>query len=168
MEQTLFVMIVRIFSSATFLLVLFACSDEPVRKPNPGFVYFLVTEASIDKGDSYILPLLDPEDIAEARAIIAEGEHKIVLAKTTRNPDINYHRNVDLLRNKVWSWHVAEFIGFVDNTIEIYDGWPGYVEDNYAEWLETTRDAEGFGVIGFWDYTLEREVALEELDVSIK
>ena len=141
-----------------------SCDEEPDLKPNPDFVYFLVAEKNPDKGDSFILPLLNPNDIAEARAIIDNpDEPKIILAEITRDNAVNYHKNKDLLKNQQWSWHVAEFIGFVDFTIEIYDGWPKYVEDNYTEWVDITKGPNGNGRIGFWEYTVVREVQPSEL-----
>jgi hypothetical protein len=149
-----------------FLILFFSCNPdtefEPV--PNPDFVYFLVEDPAGGNNDSYILPLVNPEHIAQARAMIADPANvKIVLAEITKDPRINYYRNKDLLNNKNWSWHVAEFLGFYDTTIEIYDGWPQYVEDNYTEWVKNTKGSGSRGIIGFWSYYITREVPASEL-----
>ena len=142
-----------------------SCSNDDDEKPvaDPAMVYFLVTETDVEHGDSYILPLKDAEDIAAARAIIANNEKKIVLAEISNNPKENYSLNRDLLKNRTWSWHVVSFNGFVDTSIEILDGWPTYVEDNYSEWVEKTKGDGTNGNIGFWNYTLKREVSADEL-----
>jgi hypothetical protein len=160
-------MLTRILSISSLVsLFLTSChTDEPNLTPNPDFVYFLVGETNDSNGDSYILPLLDPADIATARAIIADPtKSQIILAEITKNKNVNYYVNKDLEGNKRLSWHVAEFLGFVDFTIEIYDGWPTYVEENYEEWVRITKGTNGNGRIGFWDYTIIREVDASELE----
>lgn len=144
--------------------VLCSCNNDD-EKPlaDPALVYFLVTETDVEHGDSYILPLKDEEDIAAARAIIANHETKIILAEISSNINENYSINKDLLNNRTWSWHVVSFNGFVDTSIEILDGWPTYVEDNYSEWVENTKGDGINGNIGFWNYTLKREVSADEL-----
>jgi hypothetical protein len=154
----------RLLSSLVLVGLLLMGCEEEVPTPNPDFVYFLVGEKNANNNDSYILPLLDPADITTARAIAAgTAEPQIILAEITRNKNINYYVNKDMVGEGRWSWHVAEFLGFVDNTIEIYDGWPGYVEEHYSEWVDDTKGDNGRGRIGFWDYTIIREVALSEL-----
>jgi hypothetical protein len=160
-------MLYRILSTLSLVgLFLISCSeDEPTLKANPNFVYFLVGETNESNGDSYILPLLDPADIATARAIIADPtKSQIILAEITKDNSKNYYVNKDLVGNKRWSWHIAEFLGFTDFTIEIYDGWPTYVEENYNEWVRITKGENGNGRIGFWDYRIIREVAASELE----
>ena len=44
---------------------------------------------------------------------------------------------------------MTDLIDFGDFSIEIYDGWPGYVESDVAGWIANTG-----GVIGFWNYTV--------------
>lgn len=148
------------------LLAMAACSDndnEP--EPNPNLVYFLVEAPLSIHTDSYVLALENETDITAARAMIEDVSlRKIVVAEITKDPKINYYRNRDLLNNKDWSWHVAKFIGFADVTIEIYDGWPQYVEDNYSSWVENTKGGGTNGVIGFWSFTVTREVDPSELE----
>jgi hypothetical protein len=150
---------------AILLTVALGCSkEEPAPKVNPSVVYFLVAERNSNRGESYILPLYKADDIAQARGMIARpSEQKIVVAEITRDKNVNYHINKDLLQNKKWSWHVASFLGFADMTIEIYDGWPQYVEDDFAGWTEITKGDNGNGRIGFWGYSIKREVSASEL-----
>jgi hypothetical protein len=128
-----------------------------------GTVYFLVSEITPDHGDSYILPLTDPDDIAQARAIVADPEAaaaRIVVASIAPcgEGECRY-RNRDLLQDgKRWSWCVTGFEAFAENTIEIYDGWPEFVEDDVDGWIQNTN-----GVIGFWAYTVTRELTPREV-----
>ena len=61
-----------------------------------------------------------------------------------------------------WSWHVSEFEGFVDSTIEILDGWPTYVEGDIDGWIANTN-----GYIGFWSYTVTAEVPQGDYDADL-
>jgi hypothetical protein len=123
-------------------------------------VFFLVSERGVaEHGDSFVLPLTKPEDIAAARALIEQrtkepGASKIVLARIAKGSGDGAHVNRNLADGKAWSWHVAEFLGFPDMTVEIYDGWPGYVEQNLDEWIRITE-----GRIGFWSYTVTKELS---------
>ena len=139
-------------------------SPTPTDAPTAGTVYFLVTEIgeAVHK-DSFVVPLTKPEDIAAARAIVADRAKgletsKIVLARIEKGSGDGTHANRDLVGERTWSWHVAEFLGFPDMTVEIYDGWPGYVEENLDEWIRITE-----GRIGFWSYTVTRELTVEEV-----
>jgi hypothetical protein len=117
-----------------------------------GPIYFLVAEPNgiihddPGHGDSYVLPLTDPCDIAHARDLIINGKsagQPIVVASITCSPDcIN-----------PWSWHVTEFLGFADMTPEILDGWPGFVDYNCTAWCNNTQSR-----IGFWRYTVVSEL----------
>ena len=148
----------------TTLIALLACETESDPTPDPSFVYFLVGEIDPVRNESYILALKDPDDIAEAREIIASSDdEKLVLAKITKSKSDNFYLNKDLTTGEKWSWHISSFEGFVDFTIEIYDGWPSYVEENYEEWVDNTKGSNGKGIIGFWNYTLKREVDKSEL-----
>lgn len=122
--------------------------------------YFLVAErGALTHGDSYILPLADPRDIEMARAIIAGTQPaKIVVAKIMPGSSAGAYTNKDLIGKRTWNWHIVAFEGFADNTIEILDGWPGYVDANLDEWIRITG-----GRIGFWDYTVKREVPPTEM-----
>ena len=152
-----------------FLVLVVACvscqrdEESAEFKPDPTAVYFLVGELSPVHGDSYLLALNDEEDIEAAREIISTGESKIILAEISRITDRRSQLNIDLNNGRRWSWYVSHFHEFADFTIEILDGWPGYVEDNYEEWVDVTKGDNGKGRIGFWNYTIKREVNPTEL-----
>ena len=142
---------------AVAALLLAGCGGDTAT----GRVYFLVAESSPRHGDSYLLPLTEATDIAAARALIAGSPEvgRIVVARIAPGASDGVAVNCDLLGGgRAWSWHVSAFLGFADSTIEILDGWPGYVEQNLEEWLRITR-----GEIGFWSYTVIREVSEGEL-----
>lgn len=128
--------------------------------------YFLVAEMGDElHGDSYILPLSEPADIAHARALIRDPEATgatIAVARIGEGGQEGPYVNRNLAGSgETWSWRVTEFVGFSDFSIEIYDGWPTYVEENLDEWMLNTE-----GTIGFWGYTVVREVFACELSES--
>ena len=136
------------------VLVLAACPGEKI---GPG--YFVISERDIFHGDSYLIYLADPEDAAHAREIIRNpetAESQILVANIapgSGSPPNRAFLNDGLIR----SWHVTEFTGFADFTAEILDGWPSFIEEDVAGWIQNTG-----GAIGFWSYTAVREVSENE------
>jgi hypothetical protein len=132
-------------------------------------VYFLAAEPAGSRvhGDSFVLPLTDPDDIAHARDLILRGpaaaQSPIVFAEIAKGVD---GLNRDLLRPEQpdWSWHVTKFEGFGDFGIELLDGWPTYVEKHRDAWLAQTSGLPAGGPppetghIGFWSYTVVSEL----------
>ena len=139
------------------------CTEKKEDKPDPEVVYFLVAETEALHGDSYMLPLTKPDDIAQARQLIINHESKIVTAEISTDPADPYPVNMDLTGHHTWSWHVSKFLGFADMSIEILDGWPSYVEEHYDEWVAVTKGPNGKGRIGFWSYTVVRELSEAEV-----
>jgi hypothetical protein len=118
-------------------------------------VYFLVAETEPFHSDSYVLPLTEPDDIAHARDLIANGPAAgapIVVAYIDCSPDL-INRDYLSSSKHIWSWHITQFDGFADITAEILDGWPGFVESNCYGWVGETG-----GMIGFWSYTVVYEL----------
>ena len=119
-------------------------------------ILFLVAEPFIQHhGDSYVLPLSDPEAIAHARDLIDSGARigpTIVVAHIAEGAN-GINRDLLAPGEPEWSWHVTEFLEFSDFTLEILDGWPGFVEQDVQDWLANTG-----GTIGFWSYTVVAEV----------
>jgi hypothetical protein len=121
-------------------------------------VFFLVGElpdAQIHY-DSYILPLTDPTDIQHARDLISQGPGiggTIIFADIAKGSD---GINGDYIAPDTgpWSWHVTKFNGFGDFGIELLDGWPTFVEQDVDGWIANTN-----GQIGFWNYTVVRELS---------
>ncbi|MDZ4860000.1 MAG: hypothetical protein SGI88_13560 [Candidatus Hydrogenedentes bacterium] len=128
---------------------------------DPNAVYFLVSEQKTFHGDSFIVPLTDPDHIAHARALIDNPENAgspIVVAAIERCTACD-GINRDLLNDgNYWSWCVTAVDGFADVSAEIYDGWPTYVEENLDAWFDTTQ-----GNIAFWSYTVTRELTSREV-----
>lgn len=119
--------------------------------------WFVVAEDEVFYDDSYLLPLDDPDAIAQARARIALGDASgvgsIAVARIVAGSD-GMNRNVRAPGAPLWSWHVASFEGFGDAAIELCDGWPGDVERDPAAFLANTG-----GRICFWNYRLVEELA---------
>lgn len=122
-------------------------------------VYFLVGGMTPSFNDSYILPLTEPDDIADARCLLDlfcfPKPGLLVVADIDwwdPNDGININRNYTEDGSPSWSWYVTEFIGFAGSTAEILDGTPTMVEDGtYA----------GGNRIGFWNYTVIQEIGSE-------
>lgn len=134
-------------------LLLCACASVVAASAQASPAYFVVAEPpeSVYHFDSYILPLYEPADIAQARQLIQSGQRQIVFAAIAPGAD---GINRDVYHNKLWSWHVTEFEGFADMGIELLDGWPTYVESDVAGWMANTG-----GHIGFWSYTVVAELS---------
>ncbi len=134
--------------------------------------YFVVEEfpGNEHNGDSYILPLNDPDDIAHARDLILSGPQvgaPLVVANIRAGLD-RINRNWLAAQGRaLWFWHVTEFVGFADATIEILDGSPTMVESDVSGWIENTNEGTGdpdVGQIGFWNYTVTEEVSAPVID----
>lgn len=136
-------------------------------------VYFLVGTVSRiwdRKNESYVLPLSKEEDINYARYLISrnqlgflEGDRAIVGAYVTAGMD-GINRNYLDPRFPGWSWHVSEFLGFAEVTIEILSGSPDLLENSF-DWAHQT--ATGKYAIGFWGFTVVRELGPAPLYLSI-
>ena len=139
-------------------LIAFAAVALAGRPASAGVTYFEVAEPA-GRGvhhDAYVLPLTEPDDIEHARDLIARGPDaagaSIVFAGIAPGAD-GINRNLLAPGQPQWSWHVTNFRGFGDLGIELLDGWPTYVEQHLSQWMQETK-----GDIGFWSYTIVREV----------
>ena len=139
----------------TFLLLGALLATAPAA--SAGRILFLVAEPAghVVHGDSYVLPLDDPDAVAHARALVASGPlagAPIAVARIAPGAD-GVNRDLRAPGAPAWSWHVTGFEGFADTTIEVLDGWPGFVEQDVAGWIANTG-----GAIGFWSYTVVEEL----------
>lgn len=111
-----------------------------------------------------MVPLCDPETIARAREIIDQGgavPPVIVVASIAAGAD-GINRDHLAPGFPEWSWHVIEWqADFAELTIEILDGWPGYVESDVDGWIANTG-----GGIGFWSYTVVAELPEPSRDLT--
>jgi uncharacterized protein (TIGR03382 family) len=124
-------------------------------------IQFVVAErpGEVVHGDSYILPLSDPDDIAHARALLTAEPGTlapIAVANVAAGAD-GINRDWLAPGRPAWSWHVTEFQGFADFTVEVLDGWPTFVEQDVPGWIANTG-----GQIGFWSYTVVAELTVPE------
>ena len=166
MDCDYFVWVVKSFCRA---LILILCL---VKLKAAETIYFLVAEppGRALGYDSYVLPLSKQEDIDHARYLISLGQSDfsgshaaLVVAKVGPGKD-GINRNYVDQRFSEWSWHVVEFRGFGDRTIEILDGAPTYVENDPSWYLGNDGRQ---GLIGFWNYTVVRELGPTPLYLSI-
>lgn len=141
------------FARLAGLLVLFACGHAAAAAP----VWFVVAEVNPFRNQSFLLPLTDPADIADARRRIAEGDASgvgsIVSARIAAGGD-GFNRDVRQPGQPLWSWRVTQFDGFADSAIELCDGWPGFIEADVHGFIANTG-----GQICFWGYTVVEELA---------
>ncbi len=141
---------------STVLLIVISCSITVKGET----VYFLVAEANQVNpvnGDSYVLPLMEPNDIAHARNLIEYGQtagQPIVVADIMCGP-VCINRNYLVSGKPKWSWHVASFDHFADSTPSSLNGTPTSVNSNCWGWMSSSG-----GQIGFWDYTIIAELGI--------
>jgi hypothetical protein len=122
------------------------------------FISFLIAErpGMVTHGDSFVVRLSNPDEIAHARELIARGPDiggAIILARIAPGAD-GINRDYLAPGAPPWSWHVTESLGFADSSAELYDGWPTFVERDVPGWMANTG-----GIIGFWTYTVVAELA---------
>jgi len=122
-------------------------------------IYFLVAEPLgwVVHNDSYVLPLSKEEDLNHARYLISrywlgysEGDQTIVVANVVAAKD-DINRNFLDPKFPKWSWQVSEFLVFSFSTPEILDGSPSQLEP-------FDGSSGGQAAIGFWNYTIVREL----------
>ena len=144
-------------TTSALAAVVFATAVATPYPASAEAVEFLVAEVPGAEvhGDSYVLLLEDPADIAHARDLIENGEAAGRRLAAVRIAPGSDGRNRDVLApgEPLWSWHQTAFEGFADATIEICDGWPGYVEQDVKGWIANTN-----GAICFWTYTVVQEL----------
>lgn len=123
-----------------------------------GIAYFLVGERPGMEvhGDSFVVGLTDPGHISHARDLITLGPDiagaPILFAHIVPGAD-GINRDLLSPTQTEWSWHIDQVHGFADMGIELVDGWPTYVEQDVPGWIANTQ-----GEIGFWSYTVVREL----------
>jgi hypothetical protein len=149
-------------------LHLASCISYGAEISSTNAVYFLVggPGSGGSPPDSYVLPLSQPGDIEHARDLIIRGGsaagRTIAVAHVARAKD-SVNRNYVAVMCPAWSWQVVEFFGFADLTPEVLDGGPTLTE---AEFQGTRPDYETD--IGYWNYTVVRELGPEPICLCAK
>jgi hypothetical protein len=103
----------RIFAVQITSLILLCLSGRTYGET----IYFLVAETDPINGDSYILPLTEPNDIAHARDLIAYGPsagQPIVVATVACGSDC-INRDYIGTNKPAWQWRIADFNSFSDS-----------------------------------------------------
>jgi hypothetical protein len=148
----------RIFACVTLLVVLASAASASAETIN-----FVVADPGLYQlglGDSYVLPLSDPDDIATARSLVAGGGFLIANASVMKGSD-GVNRDVVASGQPLWSWHVVEFLGFDDSAVELCDGSPTYTEAESHNWAEDTVVQ-----ICYWAYTVVDELGPVAVDLT--
>jgi hypothetical protein len=165
----------------SFVCLIVLCMTVTLRADT---VYFLVSEfpEAIEKGDSYVLPLENPADIAHARDLVLHGRSAgkaLVDADMVAGAD-NINRNILALGKPAWSWHISHFNGFNDLSLELNDFSPTQIEEDVQGYIDNTGggnvDSDGDGIpdgnatvghIAFWNYTVTHELIGPPTDLRI-
>lgn len=78
--------------------------------------------------ETFHILLQDPERIAEAETLLAEGPRKTVAGRLARG---------DGGFNQPWSWHlIPDTVQFAEVCAEIYDGGPSGIEAGLDRWID--------------------------------
>jgi hypothetical protein len=121
-------------------------------------VWFEVAEIETERDQSFLVALTDPEHIANARALIANGGRPsdslpgILLARIGVGGD-GFNRDIRDPEQRLWRWHIDQVDGFGGLAIELCDGWPGFIEENPKAFIRNTG-----GQICLWGYTIKSEL----------
>ena len=122
-------------------------------------VFFLVSESAevCAHCDSFLLPLSDPQDIADARLLIANGSSSgigsIPVVEVTAGAD-GVNRDPRAPGEPIWGWHVSGFQGFAEAAIALCDGWPGLIESDPLVFVANTG-----GQFCPWSYSVTAELS---------
>ena len=121
-------------------------------------VFFVVSERAevCAHCDSFLLPLSDPQDIADARLLIANGLRSgigsIPVVEVAAGAD-GVNRDPGAPGEPIWGWHVTDFQGFAEVAIELCDGWPGLIESDPHAFVANTG-----GQFCPWSYSVTAEL----------
>ena len=120
------------------LAVAAACGDDPTASARR--VYEVQVEL-----ETFRIALADPSRIAEAEALLASGDHRVVFGHLAAG---------DGGHNVTYSWHLRpETVEFVDVSMEACSGRPrSDVESDLPYWLNTMK------VYCPWSATIVRRV----------
>jgi len=110
-----------------------AACDEAASSPNNGATFVVQVE-----DEQFRVRLEDAATIAQARALIANGQQKNVNGEIARGSGGF---------NTGYSWHLRPAtVAFADVTIELCDGMPSYVEENVDYYVDTVKQYCPWGV----------------------
>lgn len=123
-------------------------------KPTNDKTYFLVSNP--DKTQGFVISLSDEKIISEAREIIRNKYRKIIIGKYTSGHN-SENRNFYCENKLPWSWSVSEVLSFKDVSLIDDDGTPELIEE---------RGPASEGKMSFWNYFLEKELSLEEIQTG--
>jgi hypothetical protein len=105
------------------ILIVVITLDCFLSQAQGGPIYFLVAEANNPvNNDSYVLPLIEPNDIAHARDLITYGPsagQPIIVATVACGSDC-INRDYLGADKPAWYWHIANFNYFSDTPVSGY------------------------------------------------
>lgn len=146
----------KAFSCLTLATLLSAACSQAFAET----VWFEIGEIEVERNQSFLVPLSDPEHIAHARALIANGgvpaeELGGILIAQIRAGGDGFNRDIRDPEQRLWRWHIASVDGFGGSAIELCDGWPAFIEENPEAFIANTG-----GTICLWGYTVKTELEI--------
>jgi hypothetical protein len=130
---------------------------EPVKtEVSSAPAYFLVGSRGSDE-DNFIVPISNPQLIAEARQLVAHPQREKILFATVQKNHHGVNRNWSKTEKSFWSWSVNEVTSFGDLGSTSCNGTPQFVEDRASAWVEYV------GRICFWSYRVKKELTPAEV-----
>src|SRR3712207_3686183 len=102
-------------------------------------VYFLVSDfpGEAEHGDSFVLPLDNPDDLAHARDLVLRVRYavrELVDADIVAGAD-NINRDILALGRPAWSWHISKFNQFADTSIGLVDFTPTLIDEDVQGYI---------------------------------
>lgn len=117
--------------------------------------YFLVSNK--EKNQSFVISLTDYEKIKQAREIIEKKQKKLIIANFTLGHQFE-NRDFYNILSLPWSWSINEVIGFNDVSLIDCDGSPELIEERGP--IQSQK-------ICFWNYFLEKELSVDEIQTGV-
>lgn len=104
-------------------------SDRPLDSTEGTVFTVRVGQDSSRPGQTFKVLIKDPSSAAEAESLIGQGNKRIIVGPVRRG---------DGGVNAPWAWHLdPDSISFADQTIELCDGTPDYVNRNLDSWIDS-------------------------------
>ena len=117
---------IRNFAIAIIAAGSLAACDDAASSPNNAATFVVQVE-----DEQFRVRIEDAATIAQARALIANGQQKNVNGEIARGSGGF---------NTGYSWHLRPgTVAFADVTIELCDGMPSYVEENVDYYVDTVK-----------------------------
>lgn len=116
-------------------LLFYGCrkTEKPTHKEVPAYADFEVQVGE----ECFILRLIEPTQIREARALLKENSSSKFPTGKLQRGDGGFNR-CGVYR---WSWHMdPASVSFAEVATEVCDGLPSFVEERVDYWVDTLQN----------------------------